>query len=77
VVKAGVDLGCEFRFQLFEPQTVGDEIGRVGMFLGRHSQKILLECLEDQVFLLRKGHVGRIEEVRLRCRMLESAGTTI
>ena len=42
VVKAGVDLGCEFRFQLFEPQAVGNEIGRVGLFLGRDSQKVLL-----------------------------------
>ncbi len=34
VVNAWVDLGGVFRFQLFEPQTVGDEIGRVGLFLG-------------------------------------------
>ena len=58
VVKAGVDLGCEFRFQLFEPQAVGNEIGWVGLFLGRDSQKVLLECLEDQIFSLGKGHTG-------------------
>jgi hypothetical protein len=34
VVNAWVDLGGVFRFQLFEPETVGDEIGRVGLFLG-------------------------------------------
>ena len=56
MVKARVDLGGKFTFHLFEPQTVGDEIGRVGMFLGRDSQKVLLECLEDQVFLLGKWH---------------------
>jgi len=56
VVKAGVNLGGELTFHLFEPQTVGDEIGRIGMFLGRDSQKVLLECLEDQVFLLGKWH---------------------
>ena len=58
MVEAGVDLGCEFIFQLFKPYTVGDEIGRVGMFLGRDSQKVLLECLEDQIVLLGKGHMG-------------------
>lgn len=34
VVNAWVDLGGVFSFQLFEPQTVGDEIGWVGLFLG-------------------------------------------
>ena len=56
VVNAWVDLGGVFRFQLFEPQTVRDEIGWVGLFLGRNSQKVLLECLKDQIFLFGKGH---------------------
>jgi hypothetical protein len=56
VVNAWVDLGGVFSLQLFEPQAVGDEIGRVGLFLGRNSQKVLFECLEDQIFLLGKGH---------------------
>jgi hypothetical protein len=29
------------------------------MFLGRDSQKVLLECLEDQIFFLGKGHTVR------------------
>ena len=56
VVNAWVDLGGVFSLQLFKPQTVGDEIGRVGLFLGRNSQKVLLECLKDQIFLFGKGH---------------------
>ena len=56
VVEAGVDLGCEFSFQLFEPQAVVNEIGRVGLFLCRDSQKVLLECLEYEIFRLGKGH---------------------
>jgi len=56
VVNAWVDLGGVFSFQLFEPQAVGDEIGRVGLFLGRNSQKVLLECLKDQIFFFGKGH---------------------
>jgi hypothetical protein len=56
VVKARVDLGGEFRFQLFEPYTVRDEIGGGGISLCRNSQKILLECLEYEIFRLGKGH---------------------
>ena len=56
VVKAGVNLGGELTFHLFEPYTVGDEIRRVGLFLSRNSQKVLLECLEDQIFILGKRH---------------------
>lgn len=36
-----------------------------------------LGVLGGSDFLLGKGPYGRIEEVRLWCRMLESAGTTI
>jgi len=47
VVYAWVDLGGVFRFQLFESQTVRDEIGWVGLLLGGDSRKVLLECLKD------------------------------